>query len=90
MKKYYLFEEKLYHEDYVLWLQMLRDGCIAVACEEALVSWRLIHNSRSYNKFKSAKNRWRIYREYLKLPFFKTVYCFFAYAVYGLKKYFLN
>ena len=83
----YRFTTDFYHEDYVLWLQILRDGYQAAGSQEVLVQWRFLENSRSFNKRKSAKNRWRIYRNYLKLPLWRSVWCFLAYAYHALKKY---
>lgn len=83
----YRFNEELYHEDYVLWLFILRDGYMAVGCPEVLVNWRFFEDSRSFNKFESAKNRWRIYRRCLKLSFFKSIQLLVYYALAGLKKY---
>lgn len=81
------FGTAFYHEDYVLWLGLLRDGCRAVGCAEPLVDWRLSENSRSYDKRESAKHRWRIYREYLHLPVGKSIRSFCAYALAGARKY---
>lgn len=86
--KKYKFTVDFYHEDYVLSLNILKDGYRAVGCEETLASWRLIENSRSFDKRKAAKNRWRIYREYLHLPLYKTMAVFGAYTIAGMKKYF--
>ncbi len=83
----YRFQTDFYHEDYVLWLQLLHDGVVAAGCTEPLVDWRYLENSRSFDKRKSAQNRWRIYRHYLKLPLGKSLRCFCAYALRGLKKY---
>ena len=83
----YRFMVDFYHEDYCLWLDMLKDGLLAVGCPQVLVKWRLISNSRSFNKQNSAKNRWRIYRSYLKLPFFKSALLFFRYMINGIRKY---
>lgn len=83
----YRFSTDFYHEDYVLWLRLLQDGYRAAGSREVLVSWRLLENSRSFNKRKSAKNRWRIYRNYLKLSLCKSIRCFAAYALHGVKKY---
>ena len=85
--KKYRFTTEFYHEDYVLWLQLLQDGYVAVGCREALVDWRLIENSRSFNKRRSAQNRWKIYRKCLHLPFGKSVRCFVSYALAGIRKY---
>lgn len=83
----YRFETDFFHEDYVLWLRLLQDGCTAVSCSEVLVNWRYLPNSRSFDKRKSAMNRWRIYRKYLKLPLHKSAFYFAAYAVRGIRKY---
>lgn len=83
----YRFEERFYHEDYVLWLTLLQEGYQAAGCVEPLVKWRLIENSRSFDKRKSAKNRWRIYRQYLKLPILTSAWYFAGYTVAGFRKY---
>lgn len=82
------FETEFYHEDYVLWLTLLREGFKACGCTEPLVQWRLIENSRSFDKRKAARNRWHIYRDYLNLPLVKSGEVFAAYAAASLKKYF--
>lgn len=83
----YRFETGFHHEDYVLWLQMLKDGYQAVGCTQPLVRWRYIANSRSFDKRKSAKSRWRIYREYLQLSRWQSAWAFGGYALSSLKKY---
>lgn len=85
--KEHKFNTDFYHEDYVLWLQLLRSGCKAAGCTEVLVDWRYIQNSRSFNKQKAAKNRWKIYRTYLGLSLPKSIWLFANYGVSGLKKY---
>lgn len=84
----YRFATDYYHEDYCMWLDILRDGYKVIGCPEPLVKWRLISNSRSFNKKNSAKNRWEIYRHYLKLPLSVSVKAFLMYAINGIKKYF--
>lgn len=83
----YRFDTDFFHEDYLLWLRLLQDGYTAAGCSEVLVKWRYIASSRSFNKLKSARNRWKIYRKYLKLPFWKSVKLLCAYALAGLRKY---
>lgn len=85
--KKFMFNTVFFHEDYVLGLDILKNGYTAVACTEILLNWRYLENSRSFNKKKSAKNRWRIYREYLKLPLDKALLCFAYYVAAGLRKY---
>ena len=83
----YRFAIDFYHEDYCLWLDILQDGYRAVGCTEVLVDWRFIEMSRSFNKKRSAKNRWRIYRKHLRLSWLKSARVFASYAIRGLKKY---
>lgn len=83
----YRFNTDFYHEDYILWLSLLRDGYRGAGCTEVLSRWRYIETSRSFNKGQSAKNRWKIYRDYLKLPLLKSIRVFCAYVFAGLKKY---
>jgi teichuronic acid biosynthesis glycosyltransferase TuaG len=85
--KRFLFNTEFFHEDYILGLDMLRAGEKAVGCTELLLKWRYLENSRSFNKKKSALNRWKIYRQYLKLPLPKAAYLFVNYAAAGLRKY---
>lgn len=83
----YRFDASYYHEDYLLWLRMLSDGCEMVGCREPLVCWRMTTGSRSANKLKSAGNRWRIYRNYFHFPFWKSLWLLSNYAVFGIRKY---
>lgn len=82
------FATDFYHEDYCLWLDILREGHVAAGCTAVLTDWRLIQNSRSFNKKNSARNRWRIYRGYLKLSVIHSAYAFVCYAVNGVRKYY--
>lgn len=81
------FPTNLYHEDYAFWLDLLRSGFTAVGVTEVLAGYRVISGSRSFNKLKSARNRWRVYRDYLKLPLIPSVKAMAGYAINGLKKY---
>jgi teichuronic acid biosynthesis glycosyltransferase TuaG len=85
--KKYSFPTNMYHEDYALWLDILKDGNKAVGDTAVTAKYRLLQNSRSAGKFKCAVQRWKIYREYLHLPFFKSVSSLFKYATAGFKKY---
>lgn len=85
--KAYRFQEEFYHEDYALWVQLLKDGYLASGCTEVLVDWRHLENSRSFNKLKSAQKRWEIYRKCLKLPVVRCIWLMFGYTITGLRKY---
>ena len=81
------FSSQFAHEDYVLWMELLRDGCRAYGVTDVLADYRVMRGTRSADKQKSAKNRWRVYREALHLsPVVSAIY-FIRYAVSGLLKY---
>lgn len=80
------FSTGIYHEDYAMWLTLLRNGCRAVGCTDVLADWRVSENARSFNKRRAAKMRWTIYRKVEKLPFFKAVRVFAAYTLNGIRK----
>lgn len=81
------FNTEYYHEDYILGLDILKSGQSAAGCTNVLLDWRYIANSRSFDKKKSAKNRWIIYRNYLKLPLAQCMWLFCCYTAAGLRKY---
>jgi len=85
--KNYPFPETVYHEDYVLWLEMLRSGCKAVGLKRVLMEYRVHVDSKAGNKKKAARERWRIYRRYLHFSPVKSGWYFFHYALAGLRKY---
>lgn len=84
------FKPEYYHEDYVLGLDILKLGYRAVGCTQPLAQVRRVETSRSFNKWKAAKNRWLIYRKYLHLPLHQAVAVFIRYAFGGVRKYFLG
>jgi teichuronic acid biosynthesis glycosyltransferase TuaG len=74
------------HEDYIVWLSMLRDGRRFVGINEPLLKSRLGEGGKSRNKGKSAKMTYGVYR-YMGIPSWKAVYYFCCYAVAGVRKY---
>jgi len=83
----YSFSGEYAHEDYVLWMSILRDGYKAVGETKVLADYRVYPGTRSANKFRAAKNRWIIYRKKLKLSVFKSFSSLMKYVLSGLKKY---
>lgn len=86
-EKTYRFQPDFYHEDYVLWLEYLKNGHRVIGCTQVLVNWRYVQNSRSFNKWNAAKKRWHIYRNYLKLSVVKSGVLLTHYMLRALKKY---
>ena len=83
-KRYFKELEK--NEDYVLWLEIVKDVKKIFGLKENLAYYRVLENSRSSNKAKTAKVRWEIYRKVEKLPFLNSVYYFLHYAVRAVLK----
>lgn len=76
------------HEDYLMWLEVLkkyRSGC---AVNEPLLLYRITNTGKSGNKWNSAKMTWRTYR-HMGFGFFRTLLFFTCYAIHGIRKYFL-
>lgn len=75
------------HEDYILWLNILKQGITAYGIQESLALYRT-GNSKSIsgNKMQSALWTWKVYRESQKLSVVKSMYYMWFYAVNGLKK----
>lgn len=81
------FKPEFYHEDYVLWMELLRIPITAVGDKQVLMHYRRIATSRSYKKGNAAKQRWAVYRKVLKLSWFRSVWSFIRYAINGVLKY---
>lgn len=85
--KNYTFSGDFAHEDYVLWMSILKSGCKAAGHTSVLADYRVYPGTRSANKFRAAKNRWLIYRNNLGLSVFKSFVSLVKYMFNGLKKY---
>lgn len=71
-----VFFQKIGHEDYYFWLNVLKSGFVAHGLKETLVYYRVHQTSLSANKFKAIKYTWFIYKNMLKLNIFETIYYF--------------
>ncbi len=78
--------QKMGHEDYVLWLDLLKQCGSAYGINEVLGSYREYGNSLSSNKFTAAQWMWKIYREYEKFGVIKSAWYFVNYAVRAVLK----
>lgn len=87
LAKEYRFTTEYYHEDYVMWLEMLRDGKTLIGVNEALMHYYYRPDSRAGNKRACAKYRWQIYRHALSLPLLPSLGYMLCYALAGIKKY---
>lgn len=74
------------HEDYIMWLKVLKEHGSAYGLNEPLLMYRLSEEGKSRNKLKSAKMTFKVYR-YMNFGTGKSVFYFLSYMIHGLKKY---
>lgn len=79
--------KKMYYDDLGCWLDLLRDGSIAHGLDEDLMRYRVIGQSVSRNKWNSAQQVWKTYREVESLGRAQAALYFTQYAVNALRKY---
>jgi teichuronic acid biosynthesis glycosyltransferase TuaG len=77
--------QRLGHEDYNLWLDLLKKNVSFLGTADILAKYR-IHDSLSSNKLKAAKWRWIIYYKHQKIGFFSSVYNFIYYIITSVSK----
>ena len=80
------FKERDKNEDYVLWLEIVKDTGKIYGLKQNLAFYRVLDKSRSSNKIDAAKVRWRIYRDVERLSLFQAAYYFINYVIIALKK----
>ena len=74
-------------EDYVFWLNILKDeNLIAFSTDQSLARYRVRNTSISSSKIKSAYFQWIVYRKYLKMNFFKSMKYMCYYTANGIRK----
>lgn len=84
-REFYMCHDEL-HEDYILWLRILKKYGKAYGINEPLLKSRMSAGGKSRNKFKSAKMHYGVYK-YMGIPTWKAVWLFLCYAVNGVRKY---
>ncbi|WP_254592363.1 glycosyltransferase family 2 protein [Pectobacterium polaris] len=80
------YQKKIGHEDYVMWLGIMKKAKRAYCVQENLAYYRTSSSSLSGNKVKALLWQWNIYRHEVKLSFFSSCYFFLCYIFYALKK----
>jgi len=83
--RYYVSGDNL-HEDFAVWLSILKTGVTAYGVNEPLLIYRLAKSSKSGNKLKAAKMNWNTYR-YIGLRVPESIYYMCWYTAKGLRKY---
>lgn len=77
------------HEDYILWIEILRKYKEVVAINEPLLKYRLSTTGKSGNKLHSAMMTFQVYR-HVGFTFPVSCVLFLSYAFHGIKKYLLS
>ena len=68
------------HEDYIMWLEVLRKGGLAVNTNSVQALYRVRGNSVSSNKLKALNWQWNIYTKVEGISVLKSVWYFLNYA----------
>lgn len=76
------------HEDYLMWLEILKKYGKGCAVNEPLLKYRVSETGKSGSKLHSAKMTYKTYR-YMGFGPVRSCLYFIGYAVQGFKKYFL-
>ena len=83
----YPMEHDDMHEDYAVWLQILKNGGHAYGINHPLLIYRLSQSSKSGNKKKAAAMTYKVYR-FMGLNPVQSFYYFCWYAYRNMKKYY--
>lgn len=75
------------HEDYLLWLSLLKKNFSCQGLNQDLARYRIVKNSRSANKLEMFQYRWKILKQYENLPTWQSFYFLVLYIITSFKKY---
>lgn len=74
------------HEDFAVWIEILREVPYAYGIDEPLLIYRISSNQKSGNKLKAAHMNWNTYR-YCGLSVIRSAVSMVSYTIRSLKKY---
>lgn len=90
-QKYPLIEMPLVrHEDYVTWLNLLKQGDRAYSLPLDLARYRKQKTSLTGSKWRSMQWTWQVYRKTQKLSVITSVAYFVIYMIKGIQKHYLK
>lgn len=84
-REFYMTHDEL-HEDYILWLRVLKKYRNVCGINEPLLKSRLSQGGKSRNKVKSAKMQFGVYR-LMGIGIVKSMFYFGCYTINGFRKY---
>lgn len=73
-------------DDMILWLSLLRQGCVARGLDEDLVRYRQVQGSLSSRRARAAGWVWEVYRTQAGLGRLEAAWCFGHYAAHAVLK----
>lgn len=79
--------EKAYYDDFVCWLNILKRGFVAHGLDKDLMRYRVMSQSVSRNKKRSAMEVWKTYRQIEKLSLIPALWYFANYGMRAALKY---
>lgn len=82
-----VFQQDIPHEDYIMWLEILKKGYKGMNTNTITALYREGSSTFSSSKLKTISWQWEIYRSVLKLNIFNSSFHFVFYAVNALRKY---
>lgn len=82
-----VFQKVEPQEDYIMWLEILKEGYIAKCYKEVLALYRVSSGSLSHSKLKNFKWQWNTYRKVFHLNFFYSIFLYIHYAINGFIKF---
>jgi teichuronic acid biosynthesis glycosyltransferase TuaG len=77
----------VFYDDFVCWLSILKRGHVAQGLDEDLMRYRVLAQSVSRNKGRSAREVWNTYRQVERLGPLAASWYFLRYAFNALRKY---
>lgn len=81
-----VFFRKVRHEDYAMWLSILKRGFIARNTGAVMALYRVANGSVSSQKLRLLSWQWNIYRRVEKLGLLSSIYYYANYAIRGFIK----
>lgn len=81
-----MYFQKHPHEDYILWLHILKKGYIAQNTNTVEALYRVRKQSLSSNKFKALLWQWSIYRNIENINILGTMFYFLNYVLKAIRK----
>lgn len=74
------------HEDFLLWLQILKKGYKIHYLNRNLTTWRYTKNSLSSNYLQKIKDAFNVYYNFMKFNYFKSIYFLIILSFNSIKK----